>query len=107
MAAALSVPSSWAVSTKKNNYRSALYRRLASRRGVKRATEGFLFVSDINGSNKMEITTGQTLGDRTLGARHVRFMFSSITHAGRVSEAGQLLIASTLFAPFRVDTRRK
>lgn len=38
MAAALSVPSSWAVSTKKNNYLSALYRRLASRRGVKRAT---------------------------------------------------------------------
>lgn len=28
----------WAVSTKKNNYLSALYRRLAARRGVKRAT---------------------------------------------------------------------
>jgi len=28
----------WAVSTKKNNYLSALYRRLATRRGVKRAT---------------------------------------------------------------------
>jgi transposase len=28
----------WAVSTKKNNYLSALYRRLAARRGKKRAT---------------------------------------------------------------------
>jgi transposase len=28
----------WAVSTKKNNYLSALYRRLAARRGTKRAT---------------------------------------------------------------------
>jgi transposase len=28
----------WAVSTKKNNYLSALYRRLAARRGAKRAT---------------------------------------------------------------------
>ncbi len=30
--------SAWAVSTKKNNYLSALFRRLAARRGVKRAT---------------------------------------------------------------------
>jgi transposase len=30
----------WAVSTKKNNYLSALYRRLAARRGSKRATIG-------------------------------------------------------------------
>src|SRR6516162_2784410 len=31
-------PAAWAVSTKRNNYLSALYRRLAARRGSKRAT---------------------------------------------------------------------
>lgn len=38
MATAVSVPIGLGVSTQKNNYLSALFRRLAARHGVKRAT---------------------------------------------------------------------